>query len=73
MRRWTEDEVRTFLAAASAHRLNAAWRLSLYGLRRGEVMELRWSDVDLDGASLQVRQSRISVDGQEFTDAPKSD
>jgi integrase len=73
MKRWTEDEVRTFLARVSEDRLHAAWRLSLYGLRRGEVMGLRWSDVDLDGRSVTVRQSRTTVDGQvEVIDVPKS-
>ncbi len=72
MKRWTEDELRTFLLAVSEHRLHAAWRLSLYGLRRGEVMGLRWTDVDLDGASVTVRQSRSTVDGREVIDTPKS-
>lgn len=72
MKRWTEDEVRRFLGKASEHRLHAAWRLSLYGLRRGEVMGPRWSDVDLDESSVSVRQSRIVVDGHEVTDTPKS-
>ena len=35
-----------FLAKASSDRLYVAWRLSLYGLRRGEVLGLRWSDID---------------------------
>jgi integrase len=72
MRRWTEDEMRTFLRTVSEHRLHAAWRLSLYGLRRGEVMGLRWSDVDLDAPSLTVWQSRITVDGREVIETPKS-
>lgn len=72
MKRWTEHEVKKFLTAASGHRLHAAWRLSLYGLRRGEVMGLRWSDVDLDERSVTVRQSRTVVDGQEVIDVPKS-
>ena len=46
---WSKAEVRKFLAKASADRLHAAWRLSLYGLRRGEVLGLRWSDIDLRG------------------------
>jgi integrase len=72
MRRWTEEEMRTFLRTVSEHRLHAAWRLSLYGLRRGEVMGLRWCDVDLDAPSLTVWQSRMTVDGREVIDTPKS-
>jgi integrase len=73
MRRWTEEEVRTFLTAVSQDRLHAAWRLSLYGLRRGEVMGLRWSDVDLDDRSVSIRRSRTTVDGgAEVVDVPKS-
>lgn len=44
---WSTTEVRTFLGKARTDRLHAAWRLSLYGLRRGEVLGLRWAeDVD---------------------------
>ena len=34
---WSKAEVKKFLAKAASDRLHAAWRLSLYGLRRGEV------------------------------------
>ena len=44
---WSKAEVRKFLRAAAPTRLHAAWRLSLYGLRRGEVLGLRWADIDL--------------------------
>jgi integrase len=44
---WSKAEVRRFLSKAKADRLHAPWRLSLYGLRRGEVLGLRWAeDVD---------------------------
>jgi integrase len=44
---WSKTEVRRFLGKARTDRLHAAWRLSLYGLRRGEVLGLRWAeDVD---------------------------
>jgi integrase len=44
---WSANEVRKFLTAAKLDRLHAAWRMSLYGFRRGEVLGLRWSeDVD---------------------------
>jgi integrase len=38
-----------------------AWRLSLYGLRRGEVLGLRWSDLDLEAKTLAVNQARVLV------------
>lgn len=44
---WSQTEVGRFLAKAATDRLHAGWRLSLYGLRRGEVLGLRWTeDVD---------------------------
>ncbi len=43
---WSKTEVRKFIAVTSRDRLHAAWRLSLYRLRRGEVLGLRWSDID---------------------------
>jgi site-specific recombinase XerD len=35
---WSKAEVRKFLRTAASTRLHAAWCLSLYGLRRGEVL-----------------------------------
>ncbi len=43
---WSQDHVRQFLATAVKERLHAAWRMSLYGLRRGEVLGLRWSMIE---------------------------
>lgn len=43
---WTVEQVLAFLAGAGADRLHAAWRMSLYGLRRGEVLGLRWDAVE---------------------------
>jgi integrase len=43
---WTKAQVRKFLRTAGATRLHVAWPLSLYGLRRGEVLGLRWSDIE---------------------------
>ena len=69
---WSAAEVKTFLAPASADRLHAAWRLSLYGLRRGEVLGLRWADIDLPGQSLTASQSRVLVEYQVRIEEPKS-
>jgi integrase len=53
------------LYAAGTARLWTALYLGMtLGLRRGEVMGLRWCDVDLDEAILRVRQNLIVQDNQ---------
>ena len=42
------------------------------GLRRGELLGLRWVDVDLDGAELHVRQAIQRVGGELHFTAPKT-
>jgi integrase len=69
---WSQTEVRTFLRAAADDRLHAAWRLGLYGLRRGEVLGLRWSDIDLKAKTLTINQGRVLVDCQVRVEPPKT-
>jgi integrase len=69
---WSETELRLFLGAADRDRLAAAWRLSLYGLRRGEVCGLRWDDLDLTSRTVTIRRSRVLVNGQVKIKTPKS-
>jgi integrase len=68
----SKAEVKKFLAKASRDRLHAAWRLSLYGLRRGEVLGLRWSDIDLKAKTLTVDQSHVLVEYKVRIEEPKS-
>lgn len=50
---------------ARTHRLAALWAVALgVGLRRGEALGLKWSDVDLDRGRLTVRRSLQHVDGK---------
>jgi integrase len=63
MSTWTAEQSAAFLEAVAADGLSAAFMLSLYGLRRGEVLGLRWSDVDLDAKTLTIRKTRVLVAG----------
>lgn len=54
------DEVQKILAHASRVRNGTRWAIALaLGLRQGEALALRWSDIDLDTRSLRVRATRL--------------
>jgi len=62
IRVWTADHLRTFLDQMRANRAFAALFVSAHtGMRRGEILGLRWADVQFDEARLSVRQALISV------------
>lgn len=70
-RLWTPTEARAFLDAAASHRLHAAFYLLIAsGLRRGEVLGLRWSDVNRDGISIE--QTLVLVRTQPSFTTPKT-
>ncbi|MEU7292301.1 site-specific integrase [Streptomyces exfoliatus] len=69
---WSLDETLDFLAAARRDPLYAAFVLAIaMGLRRGELIGLRWADVDLDRRVLYVRQQIQRRRGVLYDDDPK--
>ncbi|WP_245765209.1 tyrosine-type recombinase/integrase [Nonomuraea jiangxiensis] len=61
----TVPQARAVLKAARSHRLYALYVLALcLGLRRGELLGLRWTDVDLEAAKLEVTRSLQRVAGR---------
>jgi integrase len=63
----TEAELAQIIRASEGTRLHIPVLLAaLCGLRRGEVLALKWEDVDLNRGILQVRRSleEVRVDGQ---------
>ncbi|MFF9853837.1 tyrosine-type recombinase/integrase [Streptomyces litmocidini] len=69
---WSLDETLDFLAAARKDPLYAAFVLAIaMGLRRGELVGLRWADIDLDKRVLYVRQQTQRRRGVLYDDDPK--
>jgi integrase len=66
-------QARSFLHAAREDRLEAMYVLAVHcGLRQGELLELRWQEVDLEAGTLRVsRTLSRTKDGSSFT-APKT-
>ena len=65
----TLEQVRRLLDAAASSRLFALWLvLALMGLRKGEALALRWSDIDMTTGTMQVRRTVSRVKGQSQLD-----
>ncbi|WP_305779510.1 site-specific integrase [Nocardia nova] len=69
-RSWTVAEVQQFRQAASSHRLYACWLMSTYGMRRSEVLGMRWTRFSDD--ALKVRRGRVAVGTETEENLPKS-
>lgn len=72
LQHWQPGELLAFREAADRDPLAAAWRLTLCGMTRADVMGLRWSDVDLQGGTATVRTGRVALDHGDHVDEPKS-
>jgi integrase len=58
MKTWGAGQTAAVLAAAHGDDFEPLWRLALLtGMRRGEILGLRWADVDLDTGALSVRRT----------------
>ena len=71
----TVDQARQLLAtsAAAGDPYYVAWLLMLCcGLRRGEMLGLRWSDIDRRRQLLHVERQKIEIDGDVLITRPKS-
>ena len=63
---WNEQEVQLFLKAAQDSRYSIVFHMALVtGMRQGELLGLRWKDVDLEKGHLTISQT-LSHDGKAF-------
>jgi integrase len=70
---WNGETVRAFLASCRDDRLFPLWHLvATTGLRRGEALALRWSDLDLKACRVSVSRTAAFVGGEVTYQEPKT-
>jgi integrase len=70
---WTVAQLRAFLTTARQHRLSAFFHIAAYtGARRGELLNLRWPDIDLDGKKITITGSTAVISGERVNGTTKS-
>lgn len=70
---WEPEQLGAFLDLATQHRLGALFELAaLTGMRRGEVIGLRWADVNLDRGTITIRNNRTNAGTSIVEGAPKT-
>lgn len=70
----TVEQAKRFLEAAKGHALEALFVLALTtGLRRGEILALKWSDIDFEKQTVQVKRIFTRAPGNRYIEAePKT-
>lgn len=59
---YTSNELKALLESLESHRLFAFFRLLAYtGARRGEILALRWSDLDFEKSTLSISKNRTRL------------
>lgn len=75
LQHWQPDELAQFRHHADGDEFAAAWRLTLAGLTRADVLGLRWLDVNTERGTVTINQGRVQLqhDGQRAqVDEPKT-
>jgi integrase len=73
MQTWSKEQLRAFLDAVRDERLSPLWHvIAMTGMRRGEAIGLRWSDVDLEVGRLSVRRALIPINREVVVSEPKT-
>ena len=69
----TPEQVKILFEAVRGDRLEALYVLAVTtGLRQGELLGLKWEDVNLDAGTLQVRRTLTTAKGGPVLAAPKT-
>jgi integrase len=70
---WTADQARRFLDAIVGDELEALYVTEIYtGMREGELLALKWSEVDLKAGTLRVAATLSYIKGEFLFTPPKT-
>lgn len=72
---WTREQLQAFLKAIEGDRIEALlWLIASTGVRKGEAIALKWSDLDLQTGEIIItrRLTRLAKGGGIDIDTPKS-
>ncbi|MCY1702763.1 tyrosine-type recombinase/integrase [Deinococcus sp. SL84] len=73
LKAWTPDEARRFYEVARGDRRGVAFCFMLStGMRMGEVLGLRWENVDLEGGTIHIKEALVSLNGHLHRTTPKT-
>jgi integrase len=62
---WTAAQLATFLRHAAGHRyFPAIWTAAFTGVRRSELLGLKWSDLDPKHSTVSINRGRVDVNYQ---------
>lgn len=72
---WNKNQLRSFLMEAkrSSSYYAAYAIMANYGLRRGEVLGIRWEDVDFEGGYIRIRQQIVPLNNKPVVGELKTD
>ena len=72
MATWTPEQAAQFLESVRGDRLYAVYYLALAtGMRRGEILGLKWSDIDFGRMRINVQRAWVKKDGVHELREPK--
>ena len=64
---WTGEQLATFLRYAAGHRyFPAIWTSAFTGMRRSELLGLKWSDLDRERSTLSINRGRVDINYEVF-------
>ena len=73
MQAWTPEELMSFIDHTASDRLAGIWHLAaMSGMRRGEILGLRWTDVSFESGTISIRTTRVRAGNLTVVETPKS-